>query len=159
MATKAINNIVRNSSGAQFPLGQSAKNFLDATVSFNQGDLLYFDGTPNLIKALASDANGATFCGVAQATVVLGKLKSPYTGTAVDAAEALADAPAGVVAVECQLFLKVGDAFATGDLVYGTAVDAQTVSSAGTNSLGRYLGKNLTAASGDTGIIVLKSAI
>ena len=153
MATTPKNNIVR--SVAPKSICESALAFISSAVSFNQGDLLYLDTATNLIKPVASDANAARICGVARNTIVSGKLISSYSGTAVDAAQAIEDIggpQAGVIAL---LKLKSGDSFVPGGLVYATATDAQTVSSTGTNPIGIFQDASITAISGSTGKILV----
>lgn len=152
MPTIAKNRIVRSvSPGSIF---ENAKPVVSSAISWNQGDLLYFDGATNLLKPLASDATAATICGIARQTIVSGKPVSPYQGTAVDAAqaiEALAGPQHGVVA---KMLLKAGDSFAPGDLVFYGG-DAQTVSTVGTNLVGIFQSAAITAASGDEGEVLL----
>jgi len=148
MATKPVNNIVRDESKRS--LFSDATKVISALSNWNQGDLLYFDDATNLLKPVASDATAADLCGVAVQTVVDGKVKSPYQGTAVDAAEALAHPAGPVYGVVAKLKAKVGDAYAPGDKVYADATDAQTVSSAGTKVIGVYQGSTIaTAVAGD----------
>ena len=158
MSTTAVNNIVRGGAQAKsrFP---SALNLISSAISYNQGDLMYLDQTNHLIKALDSDAHGATFIGVAIQTVINGKLTSAYQGTSVDAAQAIEDVSGPVFDVVVNLKLKSGDAFTAGCAVYGTAVDAQTVSSTGTNLIGYFQDAAITAGSSSKGNVMLKAAI
>jgi hypothetical protein len=148
-----MNRIVRSVRPSS--LFESAAAVISSAVSFNQGDLLFFDDTNNLIKPVTADADGATFCGIARVTISSGKLLSPYQGTAVDAAVSSVDIPGPQFGVIAKVKLKVADVFNPGDLVYATAVDAQTVSSAGVNSIGVFQGKAITAAAGDEGEVLL----
>ena len=153
MATTAKNRIVRSvRPGSMF---ESAIALIDATISFNQGDLLYLDTTNHLIKALTSDTTGATVQGIARQTIVLGKPVSPYSGTAVDAAQAIADVAGPQFGVIANMKLKSGDVFVPGQTVYGTSVDAQTVSASGTNGVGIFQDAGITAGSSSTGNILL----
>jgi len=152
MATTAKNRIVRQV--APKSMFESAKALIDATISWNQGDLCYLDTTNHLIKALDSDAHAAAVVGIARQTVVLGKLKPVYQGTDVDAAVAIEDVAGPQVGVIAKLKLKAGDAFVAGGAVYYGG-DAQTVSSAGTNLVGYFQDAGLTAVSGDEGSILL----
>lgn len=154
MATTAVNNIVRDSSSlSAFP---DASNMISTASSWNQGDLLYFDTSAKLLKPLDSDAHAAAqFCGVAAQSILLGKPITSYQGTAVDAAVALAVIAGPKSGVVANLKLNVGDAFTVGCQVFGTAVDAQTVSVTGTNAIGRYQGPALTAVAGSIGLCKL----
>lgn len=152
MATTAKNNIVRSvRPGSIF---ESALAVISSAVSFNQGDLLYLDTTNHLIKALDSDAHGANAMGISRATIVNGKLISPYSGTAVDASQAIADIAGPQYGVIALLNLKSGDSFVPGGSVYYGG-DAQTVSSVGTNPIGIFQDSAITAVSGSTGKILI----
>ena len=152
MATSPKNLIVRSvRPGSIF---ESALSVISSAVSFNQGDLLYLDATNHLIKPVTSDANCATVLGIARNTVVNGKLISSYSGTAVDAAQAIADIGGPQYGVIALLNLKSGDTFNAGDKVYyGT--DAQTVSSVGTNPIGIFQDASITASAGSTGKVLI----
>jgi len=153
MATKAINNIVRSvRPGSIF---ESALAVISSAVSFNQGDLLYFDTTNKLIKPVTSDTDGARVLGIARNTLVNGKLISSYSGTAVDASQAIEDIAGPQFGVVALLKLKSGDAFTAGGLVYACAVDAQTVSSTGTNPVGIFQDAAITAGSSSTGKVLV----
>lgn len=157
MATTAKNRITRSPQ----PMSdfESAKALISTAVSFNQGDLLYLDTVNNLIKAVTADADAANFSGIARVTISSGKLISPYQGTAVDAAVAISDIPGPQHGVIAKMKLKAADSFVPGGLVYATNVDAQTVSSAGINAIGRFQGAAITAVSGDEGEVLLKSKL
>ena len=151
MPTIAKNRIVQSiAPKTVFP---DASAIVDATVSYNQGDLLALDS--GLLKAVAADADGATILGIAPQTVVSGKPKAVYSGTAVDAAQAIEALSGPVYGVVVKMKLKVGDSFTAGGSVYACAVDAQTVSSAGTNVIGVFQGPGITAVSGSEGLVML----
>ena len=136
-----------------------ADKFVDATVSYNQGDLMIFDVGTGLLGLPALEADGSKFVGVALQDVVLGKIRSPYQGTAVDAAQAtpaLAGPQLGVV-VKC--VSKTGDAWAAGQAVFlDPATGTRGVSSAGTKAIGIYQGKVIAAAAAGQEIEVLLGA-
>lgn len=148
MATIAVNNIKRQV--APVSLFESAKFVIDSTVSFNQGDLIALDTVNHVLKAVTASTDAPNFLGVAAVTIVSGKVKSPYQGTAVDAAQAIEDIKGPVSHVVVELIATTGDAFVPGALVYLTATDAQTVTSTdpGTHDpIGVYQGKNIASAS------------
>jgi len=151
MATSPKNRITRSVSPKS--VYESAINVIDATVSFNQGDILCLDS--GLLKAVTADADGATVLGVAQSTIVLGKVVGPYSGLATSAAQAIEDIAGPVYGVIVKMKLKSGDTFAAGDAVYACAVDAQTVSSAGTNQIGIFQGDTVTAGASSEGEILI----
>jgi len=152
MATTAKNLIVRSvRPGSIF---ESALSVISSAISFNQGDLLYLDTATHLIKALDSDAHAANVLGIARNTVVNGKLVSSYSGTAVDAAQAIADIAGPQYGVIALLSLKSGDTFNAGDKVYYGG-DAQTVSSTGTNAVGIFQDASITASAGSTGKVLI----
>lgn len=153
MATTAKNLITRSvRPGSIF---ESALALISSAVSFNQGDLLYLDTVNHLIKPVTADADGATILGISRATIVNGKLISSYSGTAVDASQAIEDIAGPQFGIIARLKLKSGDAFVPGGAVYACAVDAQTVSSTGTNKIGIFQDASITASSGSTGQVLL----
>lgn len=131
-----------------------AQKVISSAISWEQGDLIYFDDTNNLLKKLDSDANAATVCGIAIQSISSGKPISPYQGTAVDAAQAIESLAGPQFGVVAKMLLKSGDTFNPGDLVYYGG-NAQTVSSTGTNSVGIYQGATVTATSGSEGEVLL----
>lgn len=147
----ATNRIVRQiGKKSLFP---SAQKVISAAVSFNQGDLLVFDDTANLLKVPSAETEGSTFLGIAEVTVVLGKLQSPYTGTAVDASQAISDIPGPAYGVVAKLILKTGDSVNPGDPVYLYPTGgAQNVSVTGTKVIGVYQGAALASVAAGTQI-------
>lgn len=147
-----VNRITRLG-GQKKSLFPSAINVIDSTVSFEQGDLLVFDDTANLLKVPAAEAEGETFLGIAECTVIDGKLATPYQGTAVDDANAISDIPGPAYGVVAKLISKTGDAWNPGDLAYldpatGTA---GVTSAGGTKAIGVYEGPAIaTAVAGQT---------
>lgn len=156
MATQAKNNIVR--AVAPKSIFESAKAVLSATNDWNQGDLLAFDTTSKVLKAVTAVTDSANILGVAKQTVVDGKVKSPYV-TDVDASAAIENLAGPVYGVVAELKLTTGDTFAPGAKVYLTATDAQTVTSVQPGAephIGIYQGKNIaSAAAGAVGEILV----
>lgn len=145
MATTPINNIIRG--GAQgkslFP---SALPLLSTAVSYNQGDLICFDGT-NHVFIGAATGNAANFLGVAINTIVNGLPKSPYQGTAVDASEAFSDLGGPLYDCVVTLTVDTGSNIFPGCPVYISNVGFQNVSASGSTSVGIYSGSQGTIAS------------
>jgi hypothetical protein len=140
---------------AKNSLFASALKVISSAVSFNQGDLLVFDDTANLLKVPTLETEGNTFLGIAPVTVVSGKLKYPYV-TDVDASAAIADVPGPVYGVVAKLILKTGDTFNPGDAVFlDPASGAQNVQAAGTKQIGVYMGGTVTATAGQQGECLL----
>lgn len=125
MATTAYNNIIRG--GAQgrsiFP---SLLPVISTSVSFNQGDLLTFNTSTNVVQA-AVTGQSDKLLGVAINTIVLGIPKSPYQGTAVDASEGLSDMGGPLYSVVATLILDTGSTLVPGQKVYVSNTDAQHV--------------------------------
>lgn len=154
----ALNRIFRSDARKSF--FENAKAAISTAISWNQGDLLYLDTSAHLIKVVASTANAATFLGIADNTLISGKLQGPYTGlTAVNAAEAIFSVTGPVFGVEATLKLKASDAFVTGGKVYLVeGGDTQTVTSTdpgGDLFIGFFQDAATTAAAGDQGTILL----
>lgn len=139
------NTIVREI--APKSLFEDASAVTSSTEDFEQGDIMVWDsGTGTIIKA-ALEADGANMLGLAKVTVIDGKVKSPYQGTAVDAAGAIVALPGPVYGVVAKMIAKTGDAFAPGALVYADpATSSRGVSSAGTKAIGVYQGKTIASA-------------
>ena len=155
MATTPKNRIVQSVSPKSiFP---EVSPLVDATVSYNQGDLLFLDGS--LIAPVTGDADGEFILGIAPQTVVLGKPKSAYSGTSVDAAQAVEALAGPVYGVVAKMKLKVGDSFTPGCGIFCSSVDAQTVSATGTNLIGVYQGPAITAVAGSEGPVLLGGAV
>lgn len=155
MATVAKNRIVQ--SIAPKSLFPECSVVVDSSVSYNQGDLLAL--ISGKIAAVTAEADGASFLGIAPQTVVSGKPKAVYSGTAVDAAQAIEALAGPVFGVVAKLKLKVGDSFTPGALVYCTAVDAQTVSITGTHPIGTFQGAAVTGAAGVEGPVLLAAIL
>lgn len=131
------------------------------TSTWNQGDIMCFDTSTHVIRAVAATGDAVTLIGVADNSVVSGKLLGPYTGlTATNAAEVgpgFAGPKYGVVA---NPILNTGDAFAIGAKVYLIdALSCQTVSSTDPgdhNYIGIYQGPAVTsAAAGQKGPVLI----
>lgn len=143
----AKNRIVR--SVARKSIFEDARNVIDATVNIEQGDLIALDTASNLLVPLVLEASGLTMLGISDVTLVSGKVKSPYQGTAVDAAQALESVPGPQYGVEAKMKLKSGDAFTPGALVYGST-DPQEVQESGTKAIGVYQGAAIASAPSGT---------
>lgn len=159
-STVARNNIVRSNNPRS--IFESAKPFLDDTVNYNQGDLIAFDSSAKLLKAVSATGDSTKFLGVAVQTIVDGRIPSPYPGTAVDAAQAIEDVAGPQYDVTVSLYIKTGDSITLGAPVYISAVDAQTVTVTNPGdgiSIGTFVGPTaITTAASGTLINVLVGA-
>ena len=152
-----VNNIVRSVSPKS--IFESALNVIDATSTWEQGDILVFDDTANLIKKPAAEADCSTMLGIARVSITNGKLVSPYQGTAVDAAQAIQDIPGPVYGVIASLIIKTGDSINPGDLVYADpATSSRGVTVSGTKAIGIYQGKAIATAAAGTLVEILIGA-
>lgn len=134
----------------------NARALIDSTISFTQGDLLYLDTTNHLIKKITVETQSATFLGVAPVTISSGKYAAAYLSD-VDSSVGIPAIPGPEYGSTYTCKLKAGDAITPGALVYadpGTAGNGVTVTT-GTEAVGVYQGKALTAATGGTDIEVL----
>lgn len=128
---------------------ESAQNLL-TTQSFDQGDLMYYDaggGTPYIRKQTAGDT-GASFLGIAEDTVVSGKLKYPYS-TDVDASQASSDVHGPAFGVIAKLVSKTSDAWVCGSKVYPYPTGGTyhvTSASGGLVVIGVYQGPTIASA-------------
>jgi hypothetical protein len=146
----AKNNLKREL--AYKSLFSSAKPVLSTASNWNQGDILAYDATNNIINAVTGTGSSANLVGVAVNTVVSGKQPSPYSGTAVDASQAIEDMAGPRYGSIFTMSLNTGDIWVPGQAAYLMS-DPQTLTSAVTgNSVGIYQGPAITsAASGTTG--------
>jgi len=151
------NTIVRSlAARSVFP---DAKPVISAAVSFNQGDLLMFNTSTNLLALPAAEADGVTFVGVAACDVVDGKMRSPYQGTAVDAAQAASAIPGPLHSVVAKCVLKTGESLNPGAYVYlDPATGTRGVQSAGTQAIGTYQGPAIAGSAAGLEIEVLIGA-
>lgn len=154
MATTPINNIVREV--ALKSLFESALPVLSTSVNYNQGDLLSYDNTNNILKPVTGNGDSTFILGVARQTIVNGKTASPYT-TAVDGSQAIEDVAGPAYGVVASLKLTSGVDYIPGKPVYLTTTDAQTVTSqAGGSSIGLFQGRAIvSAAAGLTGDVLI----
>lgn len=148
-----VNKIVRDlGAKSVFP---DATAVISSSVSFNQGDLLVFNDTSNILAVPALETEGVTFLGIAPVTIVSGKLASPYV-TAVDASQAISSVPGPSYNVVALLVAKTGVAFNPGDLVYlDPATGTRGVTSTGTKAIGVYQGAAISSATAGQEIEVL----
>lgn len=138
------NNIVR--SVGPKSVFASAKSVISSASSIQQGALVIFDDTTNLIRIPATEAECATFVGVMTQTIVLGKIPTGYV-TDVDASAAISDISGPAYGVEAKLTSKTGVAWAPGDLVYADPATGQDgVTSTGTKAIGVYQGGVIASA-------------
>jgi len=151
------NTIVR--SVAPKSIFESAKAVIGAATTYDQGDILIFDDATNLIRRPTTEAECATFCGIARNTIVNGKEKSPYN-TDVVGSQSISDQPGPVYGVVALLTLKTGDAINPGDDVFFDPAQAPgsnrgVTSTPGTKSLGLYQGPAIAGAAAGQEIPVL----
>jgi len=121
---------------------ESAINVISSAVSFNQGDLLVFNDTSNLIAIPSAETEGSTFLGVATVSIASGKLIGPYTGIP-DAvtSSAINDVPGPAYGVIAKCVAKTGITLAAGDPIYlDPATGTRGVTNTGTKIIGIYQG-------------------
>jgi hypothetical protein len=147
------NNVVRViRQGSVFP---EAAALVNSSISFEQGDLMYFD-TGTIRKQTTGDT-GASFLGIAPVTVVSGLEKRPYT-TDVDASGADGAIPGPVFGDVVKLVAKTGDAFTVGCKVYpdpATGTRGISTTAGSLVAIGVYQGKAITAAAAGQEVEVL----
>lgn len=143
----ARNNIVKYD--AQKSLFDDASSLIPNTLSFNQGDNLCYDATAKVLKVPTTEADGATYCGVARDSVASGKLLIPYsTSNSRSGSLGTGQKIAGpVYGVTVSMYLKNGDALSPGAPVYLDPTNGlQHVQAAGTKSIGLYNGPAITGS-------------
>jgi hypothetical protein len=135
---------------------QNRNNFAhktDGTADYNQADLLYWDSSAKVVKALDSDAHAATLVGVALRSAFI----APYTSINQSGGPAMLKQYFDTALVGFgdiySFFTTVGDTYAPGDTVY-LGADAQTITNTAggsTHGLGTVwmpLGGTLAGAAG-----------
>lgn len=156
--SQSYNNIRK--SVAPKSLFDDATPLVSAAISWNQGDLLWYDAATSLIKTITeATAQSVTFLGVARVKVVLGLLVSPYQGTAVDASEKAHGIPGPIANVTAELTMATGVTFNPGNLIYAVDSDPQLVTTvADGRAIGIYQGKAVaSAAAGQKGEFYIKA--
>jgi len=153
-----VDRIIRDDRGVT--LFQSGKSAVDASSTWNQGDLITFNTSAHALRRVASTADGLTCVGIADNVVTNGKLAGPYDGlTAVDAAQVTPDFVGPKYGVVASMVLVTSGAFHCGDKVYlQDGGDSQTVGPTGgdSNYVGIYVGTTIaSAAAGQQGPILL----
>lgn len=131
---------------------------VDATSTWNQGDLLVFDvGTAKVILP-AAETEGATFLGISPISIVDGNFPpiyrtdtEPPTGFPASAGPEYGD--------EHHVMLKGGDTLAPGGAVYLDPVSGPNfVQAAGTKQIGLYSGPAVTAPAAGLDVVILIGA-
>jgi hypothetical protein len=118
---------------------------ISSAVSFNQGDLLYYDATNHLVKKMSAEGDAATCLGIATVTVASGVLVGPYSGLASSASVAIQAITGPQYGDISALILKSSDALVHGAYVYADPSDgAEFVQASGTKPIGVYQGPAIT---------------
>jgi len=142
-----FNNEVKNIAPKQiFP---DVRGIVSTSIStWNQGDILCFDTSANVVRACTAEGDAANVLGIAQQAITLGIPNGPY-GTIVDQDNVGAMAVNGpVYGNTFNLYLKASDVLAPGAYVYpypsGNATYfnwvAATAASTATKPIGVYVG-------------------
>lgn len=136
----AKNTIVREV--GRKSLFESAINVISSAVSINQGDLVVFDDTNNILKLPSAETEGSTFLGVMTVSIASGKLIGPYTGISDSVStSAINDVPGPAYGVIAKAVAKTGIALAPGDSIYlDPATGTRGVTNTGTKAIGIYQG-------------------
>lgn len=119
--------------------------------TYNQGDLMIYDSTNFISRAIASTDSESTvsayFLGISPVTINSGKLASPYYGTAVDASSGDNTIVGPQFAVIASLALKTGSTLSPGSFVYLDPSDgAYFVQPSGTVAIGVYQGPAISGS-------------
>lgn len=130
------------------------RGYVDDTVSFAQGDHLILDTTNHLVRAPTSEAEGATYLGVAAVDIEDGVPESPYS-TSNDGAISAPALNGPMYGVVAKMVLKTGDALNPGDNVYiyltaGSRGVGSLSGATGTKAIGIYAGQE-AISSADAG--------
>lgn len=145
-ANKIVREVCPNS------VFESALNVIDSTVTFNQGDLLYFNS--GLITRLTAESQGNLFVGIARVSITSGKLNTPYSTPTLT--PAIQDIPGPQFGVVAQLQLANSQSFTPGLVVYADPLRGNSnVATTGTKVIGVYQGPSVTAGAASYGPVYL----
>lgn len=137
------------------------KALVDSTISFFQGDLMFYDASAKLVKPVSSGTEGsmATLIGIATENIFQGKPFTPYPGTLVDAAQATPALNGPMYGIVAEFTLATGSTLNPGDPVYALpASGSQFVATTGTQAIGVYEGKLISSSSAGQKVEVLVGA-
>lgn len=145
----ANNNLIREVNPGR-SLFASLKPVLSTACTWNQGDILKYDPTNDVLKPVTGSGDGGLVVGVAVNSITAGIMPSPYQGTAVDASQAIEDAAGPLFGNVFSMALNTGDSWVPGQKAYLTG-DPQTLTSAVTGAfVGIYQGPAVTSAASGT---------
>lgn len=133
---------------------ENALPFLTSSSTFVQGDNICLDSSGHYLRAVNSDADGATYLGVAPVSVANGVLVGPYpVGMATIGSQAMQAAQGPLYGCVAGRKVVAGDSLTPGCKLYIPATgDTQTVTvtdGATTGDyVGIYMGPAVTAVAG-----------
>lgn len=143
-------------------LFDSGKYAVDASSTWNQGDLIMFNTSVHALRRVTATGDGATFVGIADNVVTAGKLAGPYDGlTAVSAAQVSPQFVGPKFGVVASLVLKTSDAFNIGSKVFlddgGNSQQVTVTDPSDGNYIGIFVGPAAiaSATAGQTGFILI----
>lgn len=152
-ATVAVDSIFidNNNLKSIFP---AALPFISTSSSWVQGDNLCWDTSSHLLRAVTSDADGATFAGVAQQSITNGIPVGPYpSGVGTVGSQKLQQIAGPAYGCVANRKVIAGDSLTPGCRVYlPVTSDTQTVTitdaTSGGDEVGIYQGPAVTAVAG-----------
>lgn len=149
-----VNKQIRE--GAVIP---DVKSFTNASISYNQGDLLIFDTANNVVRAPSAEAECAAFLGIASLDVVSGFPRSPYISQ-VDASQGVTSMEGPIYGNTFNMVLQTGTTMNPGAALYGSPVAVgvepnNLVAATGTYQIGVYVGPVVTSSAAGQVVEVL----
>src|SRR5271166_5523247 len=162
-STMASDNIIRDSSNPGRSIFEDGKAATTTAVgTWNQGDLIAFDVGQLSLRAVTATGDAVTFVGVADNSVTLGQLNSPYQGlTPVNAAQVTPGFVGPMYSVSARLNIHLGDSLNIGQKVYlsnGDTAQYVTATDPGDhNYVGIFVGLKpiVSAVAGQNGDILI----
>jgi hypothetical protein len=159
----SVDRIIRSSANNGKSLFEDGKSGVISTTTWYQGDLLCYDTSTNVIRQVAATTDAATILGIADNTVILGQLNSPYAGlTLTNSTQSTPGFVGPKYGVSASLICHTGDTLVFGQKMYLVdATNTQTVSGTDPgdhNYIGLYMGPGLTSAPALTLVPVLLGA-
>lgn len=140
------------------------RGLVSSVSDWNQGDLLMFDTSAKIVRAVTAEGEGTYSLGIAQNNVTDGVPVGPYSGLATSSSTTAMSVNGPVYGNSYNMVLKTSETISPGSYVYsyptgGANYVAATASSSATVPVGLYIGHiTVTSAAAGTQIECLIGA-
>jgi hypothetical protein len=128
-------------------------NFVSSISNFNQGDVLIFDTSTNLIRGSTAEADDTALLGIASQDIVNGIPRSPYQGLATTLSQQPQAINGPTYGDVFAMILATGSTLTAGQQIYGSpSTGTRGVASSGTFAIGVYQGAAVSSSA--AGLVV-----